>query len=68
MATATKTKSRQGCSSLRRDYNTKFVAELQKELELKNVHQVPRWKNRRQRRPGRAKDDKKSHRSCQEHA
>ncbi|MEI7838255.1 MAG: 50S ribosomal protein L5 [bacterium] len=26
---------------LRKDYNDKFVAELQKELNLKNVHQVP---------------------------
>ena len=45
---------------LQNDYNTKFVAELQKELELKNVHQVPRLeKIVISVGLGRAKDDKK---------
>ena len=45
---------------LQNDYNTKFVAELQKELELKNVHQVPRLeKIVINVGLGRAKDDKK---------
>ena len=46
---------------LQNDYNTKFVAELQKELELKNVHQVPRLeKIVINVGLGRAKDDKKT--------
>jgi large subunit ribosomal protein L5 len=45
---------------LQSDYNDKFVAELQKELELKNVHQVPRLeKIVINVGLGRAKDDKK---------
>lgn len=46
---------------LQSDYNNKFVAELQKELELKNVHQVPRLeKIVINVGLGRAKDDKKT--------
>jgi large subunit ribosomal protein L5 len=46
---------------LRNDYNTKFVAELQKELELANVHQVPRLEKIVVNVGlGRAKDDKKT--------
>jgi len=46
---------------LQSDYNDKFVAELQKELELKNVHQVPRLeKIVINVGLGRAKDDKKT--------
>jgi large subunit ribosomal protein L5 len=46
---------------LRTDYNTKFVAELQKELELTNVHQVPRLEKIVVNVGlGRAKDDKKT--------
>jgi len=46
---------------LRTDYNTKFVAELQKELELANVHQVPRLEKIVVNVGlGRAKDDKKT--------
>ncbi|HSX43391.1 MAG TPA: 50S ribosomal protein L5 [Candidatus Saccharimonadales bacterium] len=46
---------------LQNDYNTKFVAELQKELELANVHQVPRLeKIVINVGLGRAKDDKKT--------
>ena len=46
---------------LQNDYNTKFVAELQKELELKNVHQVPRLEKIVVNVGlGRAKDDKKT--------
>ena len=46
---------------LQSDYNDKFVAELQKELELKNVHQVPRLeKVVINVGLGRAKDDKKT--------
>jgi large subunit ribosomal protein L5 len=46
---------------LQNDYSTKFVAELQKELELKNVHQVPRLeKIVINIGLGRAKDDKKT--------
>jgi len=45
---------------LQNDYNTKFVPELQKELELANVHQVPRLeKIVINVGLGRAKDDKK---------
>jgi large subunit ribosomal protein L5 len=46
---------------LQTEYNDKFVAELQKELELKNVHQVPRLeKIVINVGLGRAKDDKKT--------
>jgi large subunit ribosomal protein L5 len=46
---------------LQNDYNTKFVAELQKELGLANVHQVPRLeKIVINVGLGRAKDDKKT--------
>ncbi len=45
---------------LRTDYNTKIVAELQKELGLTNVHQVPRVEKLVINVGlGRAKDDKK---------
>jgi large subunit ribosomal protein L5 len=45
---------------LQETYNTKFVAELQSELELKNVHEVPRIeKIVINVGLGRAKDDKK---------
>lgn len=45
---------------LQNDYNTKFVAELQKELGLANVHQVPRLEKIVVNVGlGRAKDDKK---------
>src|ERR1700733_14575025 len=46
---------------LQNDYNKKFVAELEKELELKNVHQVPRLEKIVVNVGlGRAKDDKKT--------
>lgn len=46
---------------LRTEYNDKFVAELQKELDLKNVHQVPRLeKIVINVGLGRAKEDKKT--------
>lgn len=46
---------------LQSDYNDKFAAELLKELELKNVHQVPRLeKIVINVGLGRAKDDKKT--------
>jgi len=46
---------------LQNDYASKFVAELQKELELANVHQVPRLeKIVINVGLGRAKDDKKT--------
>jgi large subunit ribosomal protein L5 len=46
---------------LQNDYNTKFVAELQKELELANVNQVPRLEKIVVNVGlGRAKDDKKT--------
>jgi large subunit ribosomal protein L5 len=55
MATATDTGAR-----LRIQYNDAFVAELQKELNLKNVHQVPRLEKVVVNVGlGRAKDDKK---------
>lgn len=45
---------------LRRDYSDKFVAELEKELGLKNVHQVPRLEKIVVNVGlGRSKDDKK---------
>ena len=64
MATATKTakapKSDKYVARLRNDYNTRFVAELQKELGLANVNQVPRLeKIVINVGLGRAKDDKK---------
>lgn len=60
MATAAKT-SEQYVARLRRDYNAKFVAELQKELGLDNVHQVPRLEKIVVNVGlGRAKDDKKT--------
>jgi large subunit ribosomal protein L5 len=55
-ATATKYVAR-----LQNDYNSTFVAELQKELELANVHQVPRLEKIVVNVGlGRAKDDKKT--------
>src|SRR5215475_10401245 len=46
---------------LQSDYTGKFVAELQKELELANVHQVPRLEKIVVNVGlGRAKDDKKT--------
>jgi large subunit ribosomal protein L5 len=60
MAQATKTPAKY-VPRLQEDYNSKFVAELQKELELKNVHQVPRLeKIVINIGLGRAKDDKKT--------
>ena len=60
MATAAKTPAKY-IPRLQNDYNTKFVAELEKELELKNVHQVPRVeKIVINVGLGRAKDDKKT--------
>jgi len=60
MASATKTPAKY-IPRLQNDYNTKFVAELEKELELKNVHQVPRIeKIVINVGLGRAKDDKKT--------
>ena len=62
MATATKpAKSDKYVARLRNDYNAKFVKELQKELELKNVNQVPRLEKIVVNVGlGRAKDDKKT--------
>jgi large subunit ribosomal protein L5 len=58
---AAATKNAKYVARLRTDYNEKFVAELQKELELKNVHQVPRVeKVVINVGLGRAKDDKKT--------
>jgi large subunit ribosomal protein L5 len=60
MAAATKTPAKY-IPRLQNDYNTTFVAELQKELELKNIHQVPRLeKIVINVGLGRAKDDKKT--------
>jgi len=60
MATATKTKSPAVTARLRRDYNEKIVPELEKELGLKNLHQLPRLeKIVLNIGLGRAKDDKK---------
>jgi large subunit ribosomal protein L5 len=60
MATATKTPAKY-IPRLQNDYNTKFIAELEKELELKNVHQVPRLEKIVVNVGlGRAKDDKKT--------
>ena len=56
---AAKTESKY-VARLQNDYNTKFVQELQKELELTNVHQVPRLEKIVVNVGlGRAKDDKK---------
>lgn len=65
MATAAKPakaeKSAKYVARLQNDYNTKFVAELQKELELANVHQVPRLEKIVVNVGlGRAKEDKKT--------
>jgi large subunit ribosomal protein L5 len=58
---ATATKNAKYVARLRTEYNEKFVAELQKELKLKNVHQVPRVeKVVINVGLGRAKDDKKT--------
>lgn len=60
MATATKTAKAATTARLRADYNTKIAKELQKELELKNPHQVPRLeKITLNVGLGKAKDDKK---------
>ena len=60
MATAAKTPAKY-IPRLQNDYSTKFVAELEKELELKNVHQVPRVEKIVVNIGlGRAKDDKKT--------
>lgn len=65
MATATaKTKAKTAkpvtTARLRTDYNTKFAAELQKELKLTNPHQVPRLeKITLNIGLGKSKDDKK---------
>ena len=60
-ATKTAPKSDKYVARLRTDYNTKFVAELQKELELDNVHRVPRLeKIVINVGLGRAKEDKKT--------
>jgi len=57
---AAKTESRY-VPRLRTDYTAKIVAELQKELELANVHQVPRLEKIVVNVGlGRAKDDKKT--------
>jgi large subunit ribosomal protein L5 len=59
MATASKTAAKY-VPRLQEAYTAKFVAELQKELELKNVHQVPRLeKIVINVGLGRSKDDKK---------
>lgn len=56
MATATANTG----ARLRAQYNDQFVAELQKELELKNIHQVPRLEKIVVNVGlGKAKDDKK---------
>lgn len=60
MATATKTKVLATTARLRAEYNDKLVPELEKELGLKNVHQLPRLeKIVINVGLGRAKDDKK---------
>lgn len=61
MATATKpAKSTASHARLRTDYNDKFVAELQKELDIKNVNDVPRLEKITVNIGlGRGKDDKK---------
>ena len=60
MATAAKTPAKY-VARLQNDYNTKFVSELEKELSLTNVHQVPKLeKIVINIGLGRAKDDKKT--------
>lgn len=60
MATASKTPSKY-IPRLQADYTEKYVSELQKELQLQNVHQVPRLeKVVINVGLGRAKDDKKT--------
>jgi len=60
MATTSKTPAKY-VPRLQEAYNTQFVAELQKELNLKNVHQVPRLeKIVINVGLGRSKDDKKT--------
>jgi large subunit ribosomal protein L5 len=60
MATATKQPAKY-VPRLQDAYTSKFVAELQKELELKNVHQVPRLEKIVVNVGlGRAKEDKKT--------
>jgi large subunit ribosomal protein L5 len=61
MATATAKAAKQTTTArLRAQYNTKIAAELQKELELANPHQVPRLeKITLNVGLGKAKDDKK---------
>jgi large subunit ribosomal protein L5 len=58
---AASTKTAKYVARLQNDYNTKFVAELQKELGLDNVHQVPRLEKIVVNVGlGRAKEDKKT--------
>ena len=60
MATATKAAKPVTTARLREQYNTKFAAELKKELDLANPHQVPKLeKIVLNIGLGRAKDDKK---------
>lgn len=62
MATATKAKASKAVTTvrLRADYNAKWAKELQKELGLKNPHQVPKLeKITLNVGLGKAKDDKK---------
>lgn len=60
MATATKKPSAVSTVRLKNEYQTKYVAELQKELELPNVMQVPKLeKIVLNIGLGKAKDDKK---------
>jgi len=57
---ATKTATANAHARLRTDYNSKFAAELQKELGLSNINQVPRLEKIVVNVGlGRAKDDKK---------
>ena len=60
MAEKTAAKTATAHARLRTEYATKYVQELQKELELANVHQVPRLQKIVVNVGlGRAKDDKK---------
>jgi len=60
-AAKTADKTAKYVARLQNDYNTKFVAELQKELGLSNVHEVPRVEKVVVNVGlGRAKDDKKT--------
>lgn len=60
MATATTTKAPATTVRLRRDYTEKYTPELEKELGLKNVHQLPRLEKIVVNIGlGRSKDDKK---------